>query len=95
MRTAERFGNASNTEVTTKPALESAETASDGGAVIKEAVGAALDGNFRAWSKEHGFYEGELADRINNIFLEVIGDIILENFELIEDYREDVEEWMK
>ena len=63
--------------------------------IIKGAVQAALEGNFRAYARERGLYEGELADRVNSIFLEVIGDVILEDFKLIEDYREDAEEWMK
>ncbi len=40
-----------------------------------------------------------LAERINELFLDIIGDIVLiENnggFCVIEDYREDVEEWLK
>ncbi len=62
---------------------------------IRAGVAAALDGRFRRWAKESGVYEGEAQDVINTYFLEITGDIILEDFTLIEDYREDVEEWMK
>lgn len=62
---------------------------------LKPAVQAALDGGFRKWARENGYYEGELQDRVNSLFLDIIGDVILEDFTLIEDYREDVEEWMK
>ena len=67
----------------------------DAGEELKPAVRSALDGEFKKWARENGYYEGELQDRINNLFLDIIGDVILENFTLIEDYREDVEEWMK
>ncbi len=62
---------------------------------MKKAVSAALDGRFKQWAKECGIYEGEAQDRVNNCFIDIIGDIILEDYTLIEDYREDVEEWMK
>ena len=65
---------------------------------IRQAIRAALLGEFRLYCRRNNLYEGEAADRVNNIFLEEIGDIILENtgsgFELIEDYREDVENWL-
>ena len=64
----------------------------------KEAVRAALAGEFKKFCREHGLYEGEIADRVNNVFLDEIGDIILENngsgYALIEDYREDTENWL-
>ncbi len=40
-----------------------------------------------------------LAERINELFLDIIGDVVLKENEggfcVIEDYREDVEEWLK
>ena len=62
---------------------------------MRSAVMAALDGRFREWAKESGYYEGEAQDRVNTYFLDIIGDVILEDFTFIEDYREDIEEWMK
>ena len=66
---------------------------------IRAAVHAALLGEFRLYCRRNNLYEGEAADRVNNVFLDEIGDIILENtgsgFELIEDYREDVENWLR
>lgn len=66
--------------------------------ILKEALNAALVGRFKVFCRSHELHEGEIADRINNIFLEEMGDIVLENsgggFELIEDYREDVENWL-
>ena len=79
----------------TEPEKEAAAFVGDSGEELKPAVQAAIDGEFKKWARENGYYEGELQDRINNLFLDVIGDVILENFTLIEDYREDVEEWMK
>lgn len=65
---------------------------------IRAGLRAALDGKFRAWCRENGLYEGEIADRINTVFLGEIGDVVLEDggsgFTLIEDYREDVEQWL-
>ena len=62
---------------------------------MRSAAMAALDGRFREWAKESGYYEGEAQDRVNTYFLDIIGDVILEDFTFIEDYREDIEEWMK
>lgn len=62
---------------------------------MRSAVSAALEGRFREWAKESGYYEGEAQDRVNTYFLDIIGDVILEDFTFIEDYREDIEEWMK
>ena len=49
--------------------------------------------------RENGLYEGDAADRINGIFLERIGDIVLEpdgvGFRFVDDYREDSEEWLR
>lgn len=66
---------------------------------IRDALNAALMGEFRLYCRRNNLYEGEVADRVNNIFLDEIGDVVLENsgggFELIEDYREDVENWLR
>ncbi|MBQ8368612.1 MAG: TerB N-terminal domain-containing protein [Clostridia bacterium] len=66
--------------------------------LIREGLAAALEGRFRAWCRERGLYEGEAADRINTVFLDELGDVVLEDsgagFALIEDYREDVEQWL-
>jgi len=65
---------------------------------IRAGLRAALAGRFRAWCRENSLYEGEAADRINTVFLDEIGDVVLEDsgsgFTLIEDYREDVEQWL-
>lgn len=62
---------------------------------MRSAAMAALEGRFCEWAKESGYYEGEAQDRVNTYFLDIIGDVILEDFTFIEDYREDIEEWMK
>ena len=69
-------------------------------ALLKEGLGAAMRGGFRAFCRERNLYEGDLADRINARFLELVGDVALEatpdgGFEFIEDYREDAEEWLR
>ena len=57
-----------------------------------------MEGNFRRTCREHGFFAEDMAARINEIFLDIIGDIVLSDengdFTLIEDYREDVTEWL-
>lgn len=64
----------------------------------KEALRAAMDGSFRKYCKDNGYFDSDMASRINEIFLDIIGDIVLtdENgdYEMIEDYREDVLEWL-
>ena len=80
------------------PQEEESPTDADNGAdmdFMRSAAMAALDGRFREWAKESGYYEGEAQDRVNTYFLDVIGDVILEDFTFIDDYREDIEEWMK
>jgi hypothetical protein len=68
--------------------------------LLKNALRAAMDGRFRAFCRENGLYEGDAADRINAVFLDLIGDVALEvspdgGFRFIEEYREDAEEWLK
>lgn len=80
------------------PQEEESPTDADNGAdmdFMRSAAMAALEGRFREWAKESGYYEGEAQDRVNTYFLDIIGDVILEDFTFIEDYREDIEEWMK
>ena len=52
----------------------------------------------RKYCKENGFFADDMASRINEIFLDRIGDIVLTeedgDYRLIEDYREDVLEWL-
>ena len=54
-----------------------------------EAINALLSGNY--------ITDGAIAERINEIFLELIGDVVLESdgerYTLIEDYTEDVRNW--
>ncbi len=61
----------------------------------KEAVGALLAGRFVVWCRERGLFPGRMAEQINEIFLDVVGDILIEadGFTLIEDYREDATAW--
>lgn len=64
----------------------------------KEALRAAEEGNFRGWCRNNGFFDSDMAAKINEIFLDLMGDIVLtdENgdYNIIEDYREDVLEWL-
>lgn len=89
---------AEETEITEK--VEFTQTESVGNEenndeFMKNSVRAALDGRFVGWAKSVGLYEGEAQDRVNTYFLDIIGDVILEEYTFIEDYREDIEEWMK
>ena len=82
-----------NSAVPGKPA------ASDGDALLREALSAALNGHFHDFCRDHQIYDGVLADRINTKFLDILGDIVLEengkSYTIIEDYREDIETWME
>lgn len=79
-------------------AVESAES-EDGDDLIRDALNAALNGNFHDFCRDRQIYDGVLADRINTKFLDLIGDIVLEesgrSYIIIEDYREDIEQWME
>ena len=70
-----------------------------GDGLLKDALRAAMKGGFRGFCRENGLYEGDAADRINGIFLEKIGDVVLEpdgvGFRFVDDYREDAEEWLR
>ena len=73
--------------------------AADEDSLLREAVSAALNGYFHDFCRDHQIYDGVLADRINTAFLDILGDIVLEesgsSFKIIEDYREDIETWME
>ena len=65
---------------------------------MKDALRAALDGRFAEYCRSVGKFDGEVADAVNTAMLDVIGDVALEadgaTYKLIEDYREDIEEWL-
>ena len=65
----------------------------------KEAVEALLAGQYTAFCRDHGLFPGRMAEQINEIFLELVGDILIEadgnRYQLIEDYREDAETWSR
>ncbi len=67
--------------------------------LIRGALTAALNGSFHDFCRDHQIYDGVLADRINTTFLDILGDIVLEengkSYSIIEDYREDIETWME
>ena len=77
---------------------DNTDESADADVQIRAGLRAALAGQFRAWCRENNLYEGEAADRINTLFLDEMGDVVLEDtgigFRLIEDYREDVEQWL-
>lgn len=79
-------------------AEESAQAESVAGD-IKDALKAALFGSFRDYCRKNSLYDGEVADRINTVFLDIIGDVLLmdtgSGYEIIEDYREDAENWLQ
>ena len=71
----------------------------DGDSLIRDGLSAALNGSFHDFCRDHQIYDGVLADRINTKFLDILGDIVLEengkSYIIIEDYREDIETWME
>ena len=72
---------------------------SDEDSLLRDALTAALNGSFHDFCRDHQIYDGVLADRINTKFLDILGDIVLEengkSYSIIEDYREDIETWME
>ena len=64
-----------------------------------EFVRAARDGDFsaqRAFADSHGLLAGSIADRINEISADILGDILLEEcssgYKIIEDYAEEIKD---
>ena len=84
-------------------AQDRTDEAQNGGSLIpdeiRDGLRAAMEGRFRAFCRERNLYEGDLADRINAVFLDYLGDVALEadgtGFRFIEEYREDAEEWLR
>lgn len=66
---------------------------------VRDAVLALLDGTYESYCRTHGLFLGKIAEQINEIFLDVVGDILVEadgnRYSLIEEYREDAEAWSK
>ena len=56
-------------------------------------------GDWRSFLRDHHSPEGVMVEQINDKAMDSIGDIVLEDdgngLKLIEDYREDVEQWLK
>ena len=67
--------------------------------VITDGITAAMSARFREYCRENSLYDGEVADRINTLFIDIIGDIVLEDtgagYQIIEDYREEIEDWLQ
>lgn len=91
-------------ETTDKPLAAPADRAEENVSVtkdpsVKEAVAALLDGQFEQYCRAHGLFPGKMAEQINEVFLDVTGDILVEadgnRYSLIEEYREDAEAWSK
>lgn len=65
-------------------------------AVEKAAMMAALHGRFAAYCRTVGEFPGRMAERINEIFMDEMGDIVLEaDYTVVEAYRKEAEEWSK
>lgn len=79
--------------------VEDGTVEGDSDTLVRDGVSAALRGGFHEFCRSKQMYDGVLADRINTYFLGLLGDIVLEedngSYSMIEDYREDVETWMK
>jgi len=67
----------------------------------KAAVRALLTGNFSEFCRERGLFPGQMTDAVNEIFLDLIGDILIEDngtgkdFHILDDYREEAETWSR
>jgi len=63
------------------------------------AVAALLQGNYLMFCRENQLFPGQEAEKINEIFLTLVGDILIEvdnnQYNLIEEYREDAAQWSK
>ena len=89
-------------EITPVPQDEiKANVNNDTNSVITDFVRAALDGitdKMNSIAAESGELVEALVERVNDLFTEYIGDVVFElsgeGYQIIEDYREDVEEWL-
>ena len=76
------------------------EQSKPGNKSLKGALEAALNGTFKEYCQSNSLYEGDMAGQLNDIFIDITGDIILEpendgiNYVLVEDYRKDAEDWL-
>lgn len=76
-------------------------TTNDSDDILSNFVRAALKGDYQLM-KNIALGSGELIDtiveRVNELFLSIIGDVIFENsddgYSIIEDYKEDIENWL-
>ena len=74
---------------------------SDADITTKGAIRAALDSEFSLYCRENGLNEGNMADTVNSLFLDILGDVIIEpdpagiSYNLVEDYRKEIEEWLQ
>ena len=75
---------------------KAAEAGADAYTDEKAALAAALDGRFAAYCRSVGEFPGRMADRVNEIFMEEMGDIVLDaDYAVVPDYREEAEEWSR
>ena len=98
--TAEPDDTPAQTEEIPAETVDTAETPdeADAGAyaIEKAALAAALDGRFAAYCRSVGAFPGKMADRINGIFMDEMGDIVLEaDYTVVPDYREEAEKWSR
>ena len=85
-----------------QPAEEECAPSNENDAVFETFIRAALDGDGKRMNeiaKEASELLESLVERINDSFMDTIGDVVLEmdsdgGYQIIEDYREDVEEWL-
>ena len=70
-------------------------------ALEKAAVRALSSGDFGGFCRERDVFPGQVADAVNEIFLDMIGDILIEDsgtgkdFHILDDYREEAETWSR
>lgn len=93
----EKVEKSNDTEEIEKSKETKKEQTDEDDTLIRTALKAALCGKFHDFCREKRIYDGVLADRINTKFIDIIGDVVLEedsgSYVIIEDYREDIETW--
>lgn len=67
--------------------------------LLVEALEAAVNGDFESYCREKALFPDDIAGRINDLFSDIIGDIVLEQnggrYTVIDDYVNDIEKWLK
>lgn len=62
---------------------------------LKQSIIALINGELDSFCKENKLIKEEIIRKINDMSFDITGDILIENEEIIEDYKEEIEKYVK